>query len=276
LASPLDGRLPAANNEVALGATTLRELGAHIGSIVQVTSGDAKSASHSTPFRIVGTIVFSPNFQSGGLGSGALFSLGAFAAGHCAVGASEHACFTKLVIGGGGSFLVRGVAGSEGRSALAGLARAYPSSVDYPVPPTNLVNFGEAINFPLLFGVILILFGTATLLHFLVVSVVRRRRELGLLKAIGFVRRQVVSAMSWQATTVAAVGILVGIPIGIAVGRAVWGVFAGNLGVLSVSVVDGWVIVVVAIGTVLVANVLAIGPAWAAARSHPASLLKAE
>jgi ABC-type antimicrobial peptide transport system permease subunit len=139
-----------------------------------------------------------------------------------------------------------------------------------------LVNFGEAVNFPLIFGAVLILFGAATLTHFLVVSVVRRRREVGLLKALGFVRRQVAFSVSWQTTTVALVGIVVGVPAGIAVGRLVWRVFANNLGVVPVPVVIVWVIAAVAFGTVLIANVLAIGPALVASRSHPAILLKAE
>jgi ABC-type antimicrobial peptide transport system permease subunit len=148
--------------------------------------------------------------------------------------------------------------------------------VNFPAPPTNLVNFGQAVNFPLIFGAILILFGAATLLHVLVVSVTRRRREVGLLKALGFVRRQVALCVSWQTTTVALVGIVIGVPAGIAVGRAVWGLFAHSLGVLAVTEVTAWVIVAVAAATIVVANVLAIGPAIVAARSRPASLLRSE
>ena len=166
--------------------------------------------------------------------------------------------------------------GPQGRAAEATLAREYPSAVSFPAPPTNLVNFGEAVNFPLLFGAILILFGAATLLHVLVVSVVRRRRELGLLKALGFVRRQVAFSVSWQTTTVALVGIVIGVPAGIAIGRSVWQAFANNLGILPASVVLAWVTVAVALGTVLIANLLAIGPAFVASRSRPASLLRAE
>ena len=73
-----------------------------------------------------------------------------------------------------------------------------------------LVNFGESVNFPLLFAVALSVFGAATLLHLLLVSVARRRVEAGLLKALGFVRRQVAAAVCWQAAAVALVGIVVG------------------------------------------------------------------
>jgi hypothetical protein len=43
-----------------------------------------------------------------------------------------------------------------------------------PTTPISLINFGEALNFPLIVGLMLALFGAATLLHLLVVSVARR------------------------------------------------------------------------------------------------------
>jgi ABC-type lipoprotein release transport system permease subunit len=156
------------------------------------------------------------------------------------------------------------------------LTRAYPDSVNVPQTPTDLVNFGEAVNFPLILGLVLIIFGVATLLHVLVLSVTRRRREMGLLKILGFLRRQVVFTLSWQTTTVAVVGIVVGVPAGIAIGRLVWRIFADNLGVVPVTVVTFWVIAAVAVGTLVVANLLAVGPALVAARSRPAHLLRSE
>jgi len=45
---------------------------------------------------------------------------------------------------------------------------------------------------------------------------------------------------------------------------------------LSVSLVRVWVLTLVAIGTLVVANLLALGPALAAARWRPASLLREE
>jgi ABC-type antimicrobial peptide transport system permease subunit len=116
----------------------------------------------------------------------------------------------------------------------------------------------------------------ATLVHALVVSVTRRRRETGLLKTLGFVRRQVAFVVSWQTTTVALVGIVVGVPVRIALGRAIWQAFARNLGVPTVSVVTGWAIVAVGGGALVVANVLAVGLAVAASRFRPAALLRSE
>src|ERR1039458_6151573 len=142
-----------------------------------------------------------------------------------------------------------------------------------PTTPISLINFGEAVNFPLIVGFMLALFGAATLMHLLVVSVARRRREMGLLKALGFVKGQVGAAVCWQAATVALVGIVVGIPLGVAVGQAVWRAFATNLGAVPVATVPVWLIAAVGGGVLVVANLLAVAPALAAARSKTAGQL---
>ena len=71
---------------------------------------------------------------------------------------------------------------------------ASATALDLTTRAAVLVNFGESVNFPLLFAVALSVFGAATLLHLLLVSVASRRVEAGLLKALGFVRRQVAAA----------------------------------------------------------------------------------
>ena len=58
----------------------------------------------------------------------------------------------------------------------------------------------------------------------LLASVRQRRRDLALLKTMGFVRRQLAASVAWQATVAAMVGIVVGLPLGVvdgpvAVGR---------------------------------------------------------
>ncbi len=151
---------------------------------------------------------------------------------------------------------------------------AYPSITSQPQAPTSLVNFGEAVDFPLIFGAMLAVFGAATLAHLLVVSVSRRRREVGLLKVLGFVNRQVVSTVSWQATTLALVGVVIGVPLGLVVGRGVWNTFANNLGVVPVAVVPCLLTAAITAGVLVGANVIAIAPALVAARSKPGELLR--
>jgi FtsX-like permease family len=277
LLTKVSGRLPQADDEVALGATTLRQIGARIGSLVRVTAPGIEGRGRTSLDRVVGTAVFPPNVGTAGLGTGAVLTLDGMLGDHCAPGRAGQACQVRAVTMAGGAILVRVAPGPGRAAALARLARAYPEAVQFPATPVNLANFGQAVNFPLIFGLILVLFGVATLVHLLLVSVARRRPELGLLKALGFVRRQVASSVLWQATTVALVGVIIGVPAGIAAGRLIWQAFAANLGVVPVTVVTAWVIAAIALGSVLAANGLAVGPSLAAARSRPASLLlKAE
>jgi putative ABC transport system permease protein len=93
------------------------------------------------------------------------------------------------------------------------------------------------------------------------------------MKALGLVSGQVGAAVWWQASTVGAIGIVVGIPCGVAVGQVVWRAFATNLGAVPDAVVPVWLIAALGAGVLVVANLLAIGPAVAAARSKTAGQL---
>jgi hypothetical protein len=276
LLTTVDGHSPQSDHEIALGATTMRTVHAHVGSTVAVSAPTPGGGSRTSSYRVVGTTVFPPDFGAGGLGTGAVFTLGGFLDAQCPPGPSQTACGREAYEGGGGSYLLRFARDADGRAALARVAKEDAASISYPVTPANLVNFGEAVNFPLIFGLVLIVFGITTLVHVLVVSVARRRRETGLLRALGFVRRQIAYSVWWQTITIALVGLVVGVPAGIAVGRAVWQEFARSLGVLPDAVVLTWVIVVIAAGTLIVTSALAIGPAVVAARPRPSSLLRSE
>ena len=66
-----------------------------------------------------------------------------------------------------------------------------------------------------------------------------------------------------------------GSPSGWWLGQAIWKAFANNLGAVPVSVVPIWLVGVLMAGVIVVANLLAIGPALVATRSKPARLLRA-
>ena len=89
-------------------------------------------------------------------------------------------------------------------------------------------------------------------------------------------RRQVSATIAWQATTVAVFGVLIGIPLGVVVGRAIWRSIAEGIGVVSTPDVPIGLLVVVAVVTVALANLIAAVPAWVAARTQPARVLRSE
>ncbi len=266
LLSRVDGRLPTGEDDVTLGVTTLHRVGAHVGSVVRVTVQLPTGGSRTVPFHVVGTASFPSDAGGGGLGTGSAFTMAGYMNAVCPPGRDVSRCRQSFAASQNFVVLARATSGPKGQAAIARYVAQ--DSATRPIVPTSLVNFGEAVNFPLILGCVLALFGVATLLHLLVVSVVRRRREMGLLKALGFVNLQVGATVLWQATTVALVGIVVGVPLGIVVGRVVWNAFATNLGAVPVAAVPGLTIVVLALGVLVVANVLAVIPAVSSARKR--------
>jgi hypothetical protein len=274
LFSTVAGNLPVSDDQVGLGVSTMRLVGARIGSVVDITFTTHSGAPHTEPYRVVSQVSFP---QIGGfvsLGTGIVTTTAGLVHVACLPGPQLALCRQKVTKLGSGAARVTFVPGPSGRAALDHYLAAYPSIASLPLAPTSLVNFGEAVNFPLIFGAMLAVFGAATLAHLLVVSVSRRRREVGLLKVLGFVNGQVVSTVSWQATTLALVGVVVGVPLGLVVGRAVWNAFANNLGAVPVAVVPILLTAAITLGVLVVANVIAIAPAWVATRSKAGDLLR--
>ena len=275
LISAVDGRLPGGDRDIMLGAATLRGLRAGAGDQVRVTANDpATGAARTTRFVVTGRASFAPIFGTGGLGTGAALTVNGLLHAQCPDGGS--ACLRKARQGLIYSVLVHAVPGPSGAAALARYTSRYRSFLGGQSQPIELINFGESVSFPLLFGVALSLFGAATLVHLLLVSVRRRRAEAGLLKVLGFVRRQVAAVICWQATAIILVGVAVGVPLGIAAGKVAWRLFATNFGVVPVEVVQAVPLVLLAAAALAAANLLAVLPALLAARSRPADLLRAE
>lgn len=253
----------------------MRQVGARLGSVVEVTISLPTGVKRTEPFRVVAQMSLPVLGNAVSLGNGAVFTLAGYEDAACPRGPGHARCLQKVAQSTNGGVLVGFVAGSPGQAAINHYLDKYRSLATLAVTPTSLVNFGEAVNFPLIFGALVGVFGAATLLHLLVISVSRRRQEVGLLKVVGFVNRQVASSVAWQATTVAALGVVIGIPAGIVVGRVVWIAFAANLGAVPVSLVPMLLIALIVVGVLVVANLIAIAPAIAATRSKPQDLLRA-
>jgi ABC-type lipoprotein release transport system permease subunit len=275
LISAVDGRLPRGDQDIVLGAATLRGLAAGAGDQVRVSANDpVTGAVRTTRFLVTGRASFAPGFGTGGLGNGAVLTVSGLLHAQCS--GAGLACQRQAQQGLSYSVLVHAVPGPAGAATLARYTRKYGAFLAGQNRPVELINFGESVNFPLLFGLALSLFGAATLIHLLLVSVSRRRAEAGLLKVLGFVRRQVATVISWQATAVILAGLVVGVPLGIAAGKVAWRQFATNVGVVPVEVVQALPLVLLAAAVLAAANLLAVLPALRAARSRPAGLLRAE
>jgi hypothetical protein len=266
-----DGAAPAADDEIALGAATIRATHAAIGRTVEVVLDQAKGHPKPVRMRVTGTVIVPPNpFLATRPGEGA------------AVTVPGYLRIDPSAAGRQGSlpFFVRfapGVSRDAGLAAvtkdLNGLPNPFIAAAERPGTVTSLASIA---NVPVLLSGLLALLAVGTLAHTLLSATRRRRRDLAILKVLGFVRSQLRSAVGWQATTIMAIALLIGLPTGIAGGRWGWRVFAGQLGVLPEPVVPLVAIFVAVPGALTLVNVIAALPGRAAARAHPATILRSE
>jgi len=142
--------------------------------------------------------------------------------------------------------------------------------------PQDVLNLRNVRPLPRALSVFLVLLGVAALGHALVTAVRRRRGELAVLRAMGFTPRQTAVTILAQAGTVAVVGLVIGIPLGVILGRLSWEWVADATPLVFSPPVAIVVILLAIPATIVVANLLAAGPARHAARTRPAGVLRAE
>jgi ABC-type lipoprotein release transport system permease subunit len=73
-----------------------------------------------------------------------------------------------------------------------------------------------------------------------------------------------------------AIGVVLGVPLGIAVGRWLWDLFAQEINAVPAPTVPVLQVVVIALGALVLANIVAAVPGRLAARTPTALVLRAE
>jgi hypothetical protein len=262
-----EGAWPVDDGEVALGGKTMRQVGARIGDIVQVRSGDTV-----VPLKVVGKAVFSDIGFGPGLGEGAGMT---FPQLQSFFPDDERTLFAANF-----------APGANGADVIARLSPKFSAlGADLATIEELELVFGTGIGAgslagaqraPLVLSGLLALAAIGTLVHTLVTSIRRRRRDLAVLKTLGFVRRQVSATVAWQASTLAGIALLIGVPLGVAVGRWGWTLFANSIGVVPVPVVDLPPLLIAVPVTLLLANLIALIPGRLAAATRPAAVFRSE
>jgi hypothetical protein len=262
--------------QVVLGALTLAQLHAHLGGAVVESEG----AGGPHRLVVVGTATL-PAFGSSGqhmeMGVGAVLSYKLLPQ------LQLNSFDTPLP--GPQEALVRLRPGLD-------RAAAYRSLMTIAQQTTNPDNFGvtvvgvqrpaEILNYrslgdtPAFLGAGLAAGAIAALALTLVASVRRRRRDLAVLKTLGFTERQLAATVAWHSSTAVAIGVVAGVPLGIALGRALWDLFAHDINAVPAPSVPVGQVVLIAVGALLLANVIAAIPGRLAARTPTALVLRSE
>jgi len=294
LVSPpiLQGHGLRASNQIVLGAATLAQLHKHIGDTL-----DMGYTSNFPPRPIRLVIVGVATMPAIGIAEGLHTSMATGAIVPADNGNLTEQFGPKAYPGCNGPNMVflrvRGGVGSPGGFAaaqrLATLANAVLSteprdsscggneaSVLSVQRPAQIVNYRSMGTTPVLLAAGLALGAVVALGLALLASVRRRRRDLALLKTLGFTQRQLASTIAWQASIAAVAGIVVGIPLGIALGRWLWTLFAEEIGAVPAPTVPVWWVVVAGLAALVLANVVAAFPGRSAARTPTALVLHDE
>jgi len=292
----LSGHGLEATNQVVMGAATLGVLHKKVGETVFLSYGnpaDAPLYIPPTPLTIVGTATFpAVGFESlvadhTSMGTGAMFSEAIFPpAFQRAVETRDpnlngpELVFVRLRNGvspvAGQADLQRVAVAAD--KVLAGDPHAYGDNVVVlgVQRPAQIVNYHSIGSTPVILAVGLAAGAIAALGLTLAASVRRRRRDLALLKTLGFTQRQLAAAVAWQATVAAITGVIVGIPLGIVIGRELWTLFAHNLNAVPDPSVPAIPVTIVAVGALVFANLVAALPGRSAARTPTVLVLRTE
>jgi len=292
----LSGHWLTSDSEIMLGPTTLAALGKHIGDTVVISYGTPQDPQiYLAPIRltIAGTATMpaigyvSQVADHASMGSGAIVDNGL--AGATALEGNNN---PDPTLNGPNTVVVRlrpGISAAAGRADMQHIAdvanaafNADPNGIGnnvfvLPVQrPAQIVNFRSMGATPALLAGGLALGAVIALGLTLASSVRRRRRDLALLKTLGFTTRQLGAAVAWQASGAAVVGLVVGVPLGIAAGRQLWILFARSIAAVPHPTVPLLAVAIVAAGALVFANAVAALPARVAARTPAAEVLRSE
>jgi hypothetical protein len=290
----LSGQAVDSNNQIVLGAITLSLLHKHLGDTVRFSFGTPNTAPLYLPpekLVIVGTTTMpaiggaSTFAEHPSMGTGALLS------DHLSPAFIDAIQNPDPNLVGPGLVFVRLQSGVRSDVGLADMNRIAnlsnkvfagdPNAIGDSVEvlgvqhPAEIVNYQSTGATPVILAAGLAAGAIVALALTLIASVRRRRRDLALLKTLGFTTRQLAATIAWQASVIAAIAVIVGVPVGIAVGRELWIIFARNINAVPEPSVPGSLILVAA-GALIFANVVAAIPARIAARTPAALALRSE
>lgn len=258
------GRSPSGPQEIVVGPKLLAETGAELGGEIEVVG----LGREPVDFTIVGTALSVLN------GTDTYQSEAFFGpdVDPSVVPESLEGLAFEMV-------QVRFEDGVDTAAATRRIDDAYPFALmneSVPSPPAEVVNVAQLDRLPRLLAAFFAALGFAALVHALAVTVRSRRRDLGILRSLGFTRRQSASTIVAMTSTIVLIGIVVGVPLGVLVGASTWRLVAQNVYVATDSVLPLVWIGLAAVVALAGANIVALVPARAAARQSPVEALRSE
>jgi hypothetical protein len=274
--SIVDGRSIRDENEIVLGATTARRLHKKIGSTVSF-AGERTTRT----LTLVGVATFPTIGPAHAVHTS--LGVGALVDRHLIPGVDRDMLGAPGKNLGPNAIFVRyrpGTARDAELPQLRKVAQSFAGLAGNDVlaaqPPAEIVNSSSIGGAPIVLAIALVLAATVSLGLALAASVRRRRGDLAVLHALGFTPRQLSATVSWHATTTVVLGLIAGVPAGVVIGRILWNAFAGQLAVVAEPHLPAPATIAIAVGAIVVGNLVAAIPARAARRVRGAHALPNE
>jgi ABC-type antimicrobial peptide transport system permease subunit len=151
-----------------------------------------------------------------------------------------------------------------------------PFSYTEAIEPPEIVDARSMRTFPAIVAGLLQAAAIVMLSTAVALSVRARRRELAVLRTLGFTGRQLRRSVRVQATATTTATVLLGLPLGILAGRVAWRAFAEELGVQPGIALPAWSVAVAVVAPLVIALVAAAVPGRWATRIQPAAALRSE
>ena len=256
----VEGRAPV-DGEVALGTRTLG--GHHLRLGDRVTLGELGGGSSVGPLTIVGRVLVNDGLETvqrsddGALVSNDTFNM---------IDAPSM----------GESFLIRAAPGVSTDALIARLTAGFGKSVRPAAIPEDIANLDRVAAAPTLLAALVGVLAAVAMINTLLTVIVRRRRDIGVLRAIGFSRIQVVGSTAAMAAALMFPAVVLGLLFGVISTRLGWSLVQSRLGVESAAVFPLAPILVAVVITLVIAQVIALIPGLRAARVRPAAALATE
>jgi ABC-type lipoprotein release transport system permease subunit len=257
------GRAPERSGEIALGAKTLAALGVRVGDRVRLTL-DPKLPSIDG--LVVGeTVLASTVFFDfpPGIGAATVYST------LPALGTRLDPALDAILLSYG--------PGADGPRTFNAVERALGTQAGFEVADRQSVSgLGRIRLVPVLLLIGLLALVAAAVAHVLLVTVTDHRREVAVLRAIGFTGPQSWTSVTVHAALIVLVACAVGLPLGVLAGRAAWTRIADSLYVVSRPMAPVEMLVLICIVLLAVAIAASLVPAARAVRLKPARVLRAD
>jgi ABC-type lipoprotein release transport system permease subunit len=251
-----EGRAPVNADEIVLGGRTMDDLHTDLGRIVKGRIGE-----RTATYRVVGRGIFPEFGDTGQLGTGAMTTV----EGVRRLSPTVPRAIMYIKLSGPDKM----------RRAEQLSAVLSPLPPRYDARPEDLVNLSRGGGVVIALAVLVTLLAFAILLHTVVTSVRGTRRSHATLRALGYSRRQSRLTVLWQTLVIAVSALIVGLPVGLVVGRGIWQAYANRLGIESDPFVPLVPISLAVAGTLVIALVAALVPAFLVTRTNTAENLRA-